>query len=124
MNYYLEALRKYAVFSGRAGRKEYWMYVLVHAAILIILYIVGLVIDTQALYYLYAFATLVPGVAAATRRLHDTGRSGWWQLIGLVPLVGAIIFIVFAAQKSMAGPNKYGPSSADMAPAVATAAPA
>lgn len=62
------------------------------------------------LYYIYALAVLVPGIAVAIRRMHDIGRSGWWILISLVPLIGSIWFIVLAALPSQLGPNKYGPN--------------
>jgi len=86
---------KYVDFSGRASRSEYWWF----ALFLFLGYIVtGMV--SHWLYYLFALGTLLPSLAAATRRLHDTGRSGWWQLISLIPLIGWIVLIVFLAQES------------------------
>jgi uncharacterized membrane protein YhaH (DUF805 family) len=86
---------KYVDFSGRASRSEYWWFVLFVFA--------GAVVTSLLhhwLYVLFVLGTLLPGLAAASRRLHDTGRSGWWQLIGLIPLIGLIVLIVFLAQES------------------------
>ena len=85
---------KYADFSGRAGRPEYWWFVL-----FLVLVSLGLSLFSNLLSGLFSLATLVPSIAAATRRLHDTNRSGWWQLIALVPLIGLIVLIVFLAQE-------------------------
>jgi uncharacterized membrane protein YhaH (DUF805 family) len=85
---------KYAEFSGRATRSEYWWYFL-----FIVLVSLGLSYISHTLSLLFSLATLLPSLAAATRRLHDTNRSGWWQLICLVPLIGAIVLIVFLAQE-------------------------
>ncbi|MBI3346577.1 MAG: DUF805 domain-containing protein [Burkholderiales bacterium] len=86
---------KYVDFSGRASRSEYWWFVLFIFAGYLVTSVVS-----HWLYYLFALATLLPQMAAASRRLHDTGRSGWWQLIGLIPLIGLIVLIVFLAQES------------------------
>jgi uncharacterized membrane protein YhaH (DUF805 family) len=115
MNWYLDVLKKYAVFNGRARRKEYWMFFLFNVIISIVLLIVDGIIGTSAvpgalglLGGLYALALLIPGIAVAVRRLHDTGRSGWWILIGLVPFVGGIILIVFLVQDGTPGDNQFG----------------
>ncbi|MGW3650449.1 DUF805 domain-containing protein [Streptomyces sp. NPDC000878] len=108
MNYYVEMLKKYAVFSGRARRKEYWMAALFSVIISIVLAIVDAVIGVQILSTLYTLAVLVPGLAITVRRLHDTGRSGWWLLFALVPLVGGITLLVFVCLDGEAGENKYG----------------
>jgi uncharacterized membrane protein YhaH (DUF805 family) len=115
MNWYLEVLKKYAVFNGRARRKEYWMFFLFNIIISIVLIIVDGIVGTSAapgalglLGGLYALALLIPGIAVAVRRLHDTGRSGWWILIGLVPFVGGIILIVFLVQDGTPGDNQFG----------------
>lgn len=97
---------KYVDFSGRARRSEYWFFVL---ALFILNIIVGF-IGVDFISYIVGLAVFLPSLAALARRLHDTGRSAWWILIGLVPLVGAIILIVFAVQDSEAGSNQYGPS--------------
>jgi uncharacterized membrane protein YhaH (DUF805 family) len=65
---------------------------------------------------LYSLAIILPGLAVAARRLHDTGRSAWWLLIGLVPLVGPIVLLVFFVQDSQPGSNQYGPNPKESAP--------
>lgn len=111
MNWYLEVLKKYAVFSGRARRKEYWMFVLFNMIIGLVLgFVEGLVDGPGVLSSLYSLAVLIPGIAVSVRRLHDTGRSGWWLLIGLVPLIGAIVLLVFMVQDSDPAANPYGPN--------------
>ena len=125
MNWYLEVLKKYAVFGGRARRKEYWYFFLFHALIGIVLAIVDGVTGTLVpgagiglLGGLYSLAVFIPGCAVTVRRLHDTGKSGWWLLIFLVPLVGVIVFLVFMVKDSQPGENQYGPN-----PKVAEAEP-
>jgi len=111
MNWYLDVSKKYAVFKGRARRKEYWMFVLFNLIIALVLGLIErLVGGPGILTNLYSLAVLIPGLAVAVRRLHDTNRSGWWILIGLVPLVGVIILIVFLVQDSRPGDNQYGPN--------------
>lgn len=116
MNWYLDAWKNYANFQGRARRKAFWMFVLFNIiAILALGFIesmVGLRGDSGygILSGLYSLAVLLPSLALAVRRLHDTGRSGWWILIGLVPLVGGIILIVLYALDSQPGANQYGPN--------------
>jgi uncharacterized membrane protein YhaH (DUF805 family) len=85
---------KYADFTGRASRSEYWWFML-----FIVLASAALSMFSDVLSALFALGTLVPSVAAATRRLRDTNRSGWWQLICLVPVVGVVVLIVFLAQE-------------------------
>jgi len=94
-NNYVSVLKKYAVFDGKAGRLEFWSFVLVN---LIIGIVIGFI--SSGLSSLYSLVVLIPSLAVGARRLHDTGRSGWWQLIGLVPVVGIIVLIIFFAQPS------------------------
>ena len=115
MSWYLEVLEKYAVFEGRSRRSEYWYFVLFNFLISIALNIIDRGIGTYdskatvgLLSTIYALAVLVPSIAVGIRRLHDTNRSGWWLLIALIPLIGAIILIVFMAQDSDASENQYG----------------
>jgi uncharacterized membrane protein YhaH (DUF805 family) len=108
MNEYLAVLGKYAVFQGRASRREYWMFLLVNCVISIALGIIGWMVDTKILGNIYALALLVPSVAVAVRRLHDTNRSGWWFLFGIIPIIGWITFFVFMVQKSREEGNLYG----------------
>ncbi len=116
MNWYIEVLKKYAVFSGRARRKEYWMFTLFSTIIALVLgFIEGIVgiapqTNQSILAGIYSLGVLIPGIAVSVRRLHDTGRSGWWVLIGLVPIIGVIVLIVFMVQDSNSGGNLYGPN--------------
>jgi len=120
MNWYLAVLKKYAEFSGRARRQEYWMFFLVNIIISIILAVIDKMAGSFSeaagmgvLGGLYSLAILIPSIAVSMRRLHDTDRSGWWLLIGLIPLIGAIVLIVFLVQDSKPGQNQYGPNPKD-----------
>ncbi|MFE3638768.1 DUF805 domain-containing protein [Streptomyces cellostaticus] len=110
MHWYIDVLKKYAVFSGRARRQEYWMFFLFNIVISIVLTIIDAAIGSSVPAVIYSLATLLPGLGVAVRRLHDTGRSGWWLLIGFVPLVGMIILIVFLATEGKPESNQYGPN--------------
>jgi uncharacterized membrane protein YhaH (DUF805 family) len=115
MDWYLGVLKKYTVFTGRARRREYWMFVLFNIIISVVLSIIDRVIGNPEmglgiLGTLYALAVLVPSLAVGVRRLHDTNRSGWWLLIGLIPCIGFIVLIIFTVQDSQAGDNQYGPN--------------
>jgi len=116
MNWYTKVLRNYAVFTGRARRKEYWMFLLFNIifaiAAMILDNALGLVIAPMPygpLYMLYMLAVLIPGLAVGVRRLHDLGKSGWWLLIILIPLIGAIWLLVLFVTEGTRGPNQYGP---------------
>lgn len=127
MKEYLDVLKKYTTFSGRARRREYWMYTLINTLILVVGSWLLLLIDanlTIILAGLYMLAVLVPGLAVTVRRLHDTGRSGWWFFINFVPFVGGIILIVFMCLDSSEGDNKYGPNPKGVTTSVAPAMPA
>ena len=109
MNWYLQVLKNYAVFSGRAHRTEYWMFFLVNLIVTLALYIIeALVGGPGVLGGLYSLAVLIPTLAVSARRLHDTNRSGWWLLIGLIPVIGSIVLLVFMVQDSQPGENQYG----------------
>ena len=116
MNWYLDAWKNYINFQGRARRKAYWMFVLFNIIALVILSLIegALGLSGQNGYGiltgLYSLAIILPLIALAVRRLHDTGRSGWWILIGLVPLIGPIVLIVFYVTDSQPGTNEYGPN--------------
>lgn len=112
MNWYFDVLKKYFDFSGRARRKEYWMFTLFNLIAVTILVVVGMMISHERgiiLPWLYELAVFLPTLGALVRRLHDTGRSGWWVLIQLVPLVGGIIVFVFTVLDSVPD-NQYGPN--------------
>ena len=119
MNWYLKVLKQYADFSGRARRKEYWMYTLFNifafVAAAILDNVLGLTFDVQGqsvgygyVYILYALAVFIPGLAVSVRRLHDVGKSGWFLLIGLIPLIGSIWLIVLFCTDGKSESNKWG----------------
>ncbi|MEU6977278.1 MULTISPECIES: DUF805 domain-containing protein [unclassified Streptomyces] len=111
MNWYLDVLKKYAVFTGRARRQEFWMFALFNLIAAIIVMIVDMALGTYPLLYaIYGLGVLLPSLGVTVRRLHDTGRSGWWILIDLVPLVGFIILIVFLATEGDSQQNAHGPN--------------
>jgi uncharacterized membrane protein YhaH (DUF805 family) len=113
LNWYVEVLKKYAVFSGRAGRPEFWYFVLFNAIVAFALAILDVVLGTVSsgnvglFYSIYLLAVLLPCIGVGIRRLHDTNRSGWWLLIELIPIVG-LILIGWWIIESDAGPNQYG----------------
>jgi uncharacterized membrane protein YhaH (DUF805 family) len=110
INYYTGVLKNYVGFQGRARRAEYWQFALVNVVIVIVLDIIDLAIKSEILAGLYGLAILLPGLAVAFRRLHDTNRTAWWLLIILVPFAGWIVLLVFACLDSTPGANKYGPN--------------
>jgi len=117
MNWFLLALKKYATFSGRAQRAEYWYFYLFYLLIFIGLSMVdGITGSFNAaagiglLGGLYSLALVIPSLAVGVRRLHDTGRSGWWLLIGLIPLIGVLVLLFFFVQDSAPTDNGYGPN--------------
>jgi uncharacterized membrane protein YhaH (DUF805 family) len=111
MHWYLEALRKYTDFNGRARRKEFWYFNLFH-----VLVVLGLMaVDSAAglggfLFVIYPVAVVIPAIAVGVRRLHDTGRGAGWLLIGFIPVVGTIALVIFLLQDSQPHTNSYGPN--------------
>jgi uncharacterized membrane protein YhaH (DUF805 family) len=111
MNWYLEVLKKYAVFDGRSRRREFWYFVLFSSIVAIALMIIDITAGTHyAFLGIYCLAVLLPGLGVSIRRLHDTNRSGWWVLVNLYPAVGQMFFILFTAAESDVGENQYGPN--------------
>ena len=117
MNWYLKVLKQYADFNGRARRMEYWMFVLfnvlISMALLIIDNVIGLAFEDIGygpLYLIYCLAIVIPSIAVAVRRLHDSGKSGWWILVTLIPLIGGIWMLVLLLLDSDPGDNEYGPN--------------
>ncbi|MGE5390037.1 MAG: DUF805 domain-containing protein [Deltaproteobacteria bacterium] len=117
MSWYLSVMQKYAVFQGRARRKEYWMFVLFNA----IFAVIAACLDNAfglnfgwslygPLYLIYCLAVLLPSLAVVVRRLHDISKSGWWIFISLVPIIGGIWLLVLMCMDSTAGENEYGPN--------------
>jgi uncharacterized membrane protein YhaH (DUF805 family) len=129
MNWYLEVLKKYAVFDGRARRKEYWFFILFNVLISMALGFIdrlmeNVVPETDLGIFgggtyvgflgifsgIYALGVMIPVMAVSVRRLHDTGRSGWWLLINFMPVIGAVVFFYFMILDSDPERNEYGPS--------------
>jgi uncharacterized membrane protein YhaH (DUF805 family) len=115
MNWYLAVLKNYAGFTGRARRKEYWMFVLFNLIFafgaLILDNVLGIAIDGVGygpLYLIYLLAMMIPSLAVAVRRLHDVGKSGWMILISFIPLIGTIWLLVLLVSDSTPGENQYG----------------
>ena len=117
MNWYLTVIKKYATFSGRARRKEYWMFVLFNIIFCIVAVILDNVLGTAiedvgygAIYIIYSLVVLLPSLAVSVRRLHDVGNSGWFLFISLIPLIGSIILLIKVCTDGNPGENKYGPN--------------
>ncbi len=116
MNYFFECYKKYAEFSGRARRKEFWFFMLFYIILFFILAFLdgflGTLDDESGIGVIsgmFILANIIPSIAVSTRRLHDIDKSGWWQLINyFVPLIGPIIMIFLFSKKGTAGENKYG----------------
>jgi len=120
VQWYIKVLKQYAVFSGRARRKEFWMYTLFTIIFTILAMvldnILGLTISINGesigygwMYIAYGLATLVPNISVAVRRLHDINKSGWWMLIALIPILGSIWLLVLEVTEGDKGKNDYGP---------------
>jgi uncharacterized membrane protein YhaH (DUF805 family) len=120
MNWYLQVLKKYAVFSGRARRKEYWLFALFN----MIFAVVAMIVDNAfgmtilglpygIITVIYSLAVIIPGLAVVVRRLHDVGKSGWMIFISLIPIVGAIWLLVLMVTDGDTGENEYGSNPKD-----------
>ena len=121
MNWFVTALKRYAQFSGRAGRPEYWYFVLIYTLASVFLSFVDGIMGTHSsktggglLSLIFALALLIPGLAVSVRRLHDIDKSGWWTLIGLIPLIGLVVWLIFACRRSDASSNRFGSEPAAM----------
>jgi uncharacterized membrane protein YhaH (DUF805 family) len=117
MSWYLAVLKKYAVFSGRARRKEYWWFILINAIIAFVLAGLGVLTTKNGevgaftlLSVLYSLVVILPSLGVMIRRLHDTNRSGWWFFISLVPFVGELILLIFLVLDSDPATNRFGPN--------------
>jgi uncharacterized membrane protein YhaH (DUF805 family) len=116
VSWYLEALKKYAVFSGRSRRMEYWYFVLFNLIVFIVLELIDALLGTfnvvqgvGLLSGIYGLAVLIPTLAVTVRRLHDIDRTGWWIFINLIPLIGSIVLLVFELTPGTPGSNRFGP---------------
>ncbi len=108
-DWYLDPIRNhYADFTGRASRQQFWMYVLFNFVIGVVISLIDQMLTGGFISLLYGLAVLLPGLALGARRLHDTNKSGWIQLVGLIPIVGLIILIVLFAQPGDPETNQYG----------------
>jgi uncharacterized membrane protein YhaH (DUF805 family) len=115
MKWYFKVLTQYADFKGRARRMEYWMFILFNTIIALIIMaldnLLGLTVEGLPygyIYFVYVLFVFIPSLAVAVRRLHDTGKSGWMILVGLIPLIGAIWLLVLLVTDSKPGSNQYG----------------
>ena len=125
MNWYIKCLKNYAVFSGRARRTEYWMFILFNFIFASIAIFLDRMLGTEytqggyglgssyglgygVIYTLYVLAVAIPSLAVLVRRLHDIGKSGLWVFISLIPIIGAIWIIILAVTDGVSGSNKYG----------------
>lgn len=117
MNWFLQALSQYATFSGRARRKEYWFFMLFY----VLFYLVAAFLDDMAsagakddgpgiVAGMFSLALLLPSIAVGVRRLHDIGRSGWWLLLSIIPVIGTVWLLVLNVRDSEPGPNAWGPN--------------
>ncbi|RCU49156.1 MULTISPECIES: DUF805 domain-containing protein [Corallincola] len=116
MSWFLAALKKYATFAGRARRCEYWYFALFYLLTVIVAVVIDAVIGIPIFTVVTMLGLIIPSISVTVRRLHDTGRSGWWYWIVLVPMVGGIILLIFMLIDSAEGENDFGPN-----PKVATA---
>jgi len=115
MRWYIKVFKNYAVFRGRAGLKEYWCFALFNIIINLCLALVdsktgNLAAEARLGLFgtIYNVVILIPTIAVSVRRLHDTNRKGWWVLLGLIPIIGTIILLVYLVQDSDPGENRYG----------------
>lgn len=114
MNWYLEVLKKYAVFSGRARRKEYWFFALFNTIVYILFGVLAGVMGQDSasivgiLIFIYALGVLLPAIGVTIRRLHDIDKSGWWILVSFVPFIGGIVLFIFTVLPGTPGPNNFG----------------
>jgi uncharacterized membrane protein YhaH (DUF805 family) len=109
MNWYLKCLKQYADFSGRARRKEYWMFFLFNLIFGVVANVLDFALGVGGVFsLLYLLGLLIPNLAVMVRRLHDIDKSGWWIFIVLIPLIGSIWLLVLLATDGSTGENQYG----------------
>ena len=127
MSWFVGAVKKYAVFAGRARRKEFWFFYLFYVIFALAAASVDSVLGTEysvaetasigLFSSVFVIAMMLPTFAVLARRLHDIGRSGWWILIGLIPIIGAIVLLIFTVRDSQEGENRFGPNPKEAAAA-------
>ena len=119
MKWYIKCLKQYADFSGRARRKEFWMFVLFNMIFSIALCVLDVIFGTSAgssdapfamglFQGIYSLGVLIPGLAVCVRRLHDIGKSGWYYFIVLIPIIGSIILLVWFCKEGERNSNEWG----------------
>ena len=116
MNWYLKAFKQYATFSGRARRSEYWYFTLFFTVGYLLMSFIDGLIGTFSMEAgigllggIFLLVHLLPSLTVSIRRLHDIGRTGWWYLIVIIPLIGPLVFLVFSVMDSKED-NQYGPN--------------
>lgn len=109
LSWYTTVLKKYAVFNGRARRKEYWTFTLINIVLLFCLVGIEEWFGIPGLSFIYMLAVLLPTLGVTIRRFHDVNRSGWWILISVVPVIGSIVMLIFLLLESTPGENRFGP---------------
>jgi len=113
MHWYIDVLKKYICFDGRAGRREYWMFFLWNFIVATVLGFILSALGVPALANIYTLAVFLPYLSVSVRRLHDIGKGGLWVLINLVPLIGQIWFIILMAKRGDVGCNRFGQDPCD-----------
>ena len=109
---YMLFWKRWLDFSGRSRRREFWTAILYNTILSVLLALVdSLILGFFLTYMVFLLACLIPGLALNIRRLHDIGRSGWWCLIMLVPVIGAILYLIMLFKDSYPGTNRFGPSA-------------
>jgi uncharacterized membrane protein YhaH (DUF805 family) len=109
MKYFIKCVREYAKFSGRSRREEYWLFNFFNVLFSLIILAVSIIFEAPVIYLAYIFGMFIPSLAVTVRRLHDTGKSGWYYLVSLIPIVGSIWLMVLMCIKGDIGENQYGP---------------
>lgn len=115
MSWYIHALKKYAIFSGRARRKEFWMFSILNLFFMLLIpcwagqFETGEPFFSVMLLVIYMLATLIPHMSVLIRRLHDSNKSGWFYLVSFIPFIGTFILFIFLCTKGTSGHNNYGP---------------
>lgn len=108
MEYFKDALTRYAEFTGRATRRQFWMYILFYLIFYIVTVVIDSILGIGLISTLYSLGLLIPSLAIGCRRLHDINMSGWWQLLMLIPILGTLVLIYFYVQPSRED-NQFGP---------------
>ena len=109
MNHFINAFKKYADFTGRDTRRQYWIFILIYTIIYLLLFGLDFTVGTGGIIAsIYSLVLFLPTLSAGARRLHDIGKSGWWQLLLIIPLIGMIALVVLMAMKTQEGDNKFG----------------